>query len=123
MDLETFVKESLMQVVRAVDSASDESVRSIRLTDSKGGDRTVEFDIAVAVENDKKVSGKAGIKVLQFAGADTSLEKGNKNSTVTRIKFGVHIEWSTKQEQERDAAYVRKLNARPADIGENFFER
>jgi hypothetical protein len=111
MDLETFVKNSLMQIVRAVDSASEESVRYITLT-STAGQRTVEFDVAVTVENDQKMGGKAAIKVLHFVGDDTSLETVNKNSTVSRVMFGVHIDIDKKEEQERKRRQIEEINNR-----------
>jgi len=54
-------------------------------------------------ETDTK-NGKAGIRVLQFAEAGGDLSKENKNSTVSRIQFGVHIDSMTKEEDLRRSA-------------------
>jgi hypothetical protein len=43
-------------------------------------------------------SGKAGIRVLEFVKGDGEISKESLNSTVSRIKFGVHIDTETKSE-------------------------
>jgi hypothetical protein len=72
--------------------------------------RTIEFDIAVSAEETDQKSGKDGIKVLQFAEAGGDISKDNKNSTVSRIIFGLRIEPSTKEEHEASSAAMRAHN-------------
>ena len=97
MNIEEFVKNILVGIDRAVDLARDEMKRDINFSDSKD-QRTVEFDIAVAAEEVDRKSGKAGVKVLQFVEAGGNISKESKNSTVSRIKFGIHIDAMTKME-------------------------
>ena len=80
----------------------------------------MEFDIAVSVEETGSKSGKAGIKVLQFAQAGGDLSKENKNSTVSRIQFGVHIDAMTKEEDARHRAEYRNQHNQRAQEGFNY---
>ncbi|NLT52870.1 MAG: hypothetical protein GXX85_18345 [Ignavibacteria bacterium] len=98
MDIQEFVKNVLVDIDKAVDGARKETHRDISFSDTKD-QRTVEFDIAVAVEERDSASGKAGIRVLQLIEGGGDISKENKNSTVSRIKFGVHIDAMTKEEE------------------------
>lgn len=110
MDLHEFVKNVLVSIDKAVGDARVETQRDIRFSDSKN-QRTVEFDIAVSVEEFDKKSGKAGIRVLQFAEAGGDLSRENKNSTVSRIQFGVHIDSMTKEEGAKQRAEINTFNS------------
>lgn len=117
MDLTDFVKTVLVSVNNGVDAARAETTRDIHFSYSQST-RTVEFDIAVSVENKKAAGGKAGVKVLQFveAGGDVSSEK--INSTVSRVKFGVDIDPRTKVEQQKlDAEAASYNNSSPNMFG------
>ena len=103
MKLQEFVKDVLISIDKAVEEARGETRRDIKFSDSKN-QRTVEFDIAVSVEEKNAKDGKAGIRVLQFAEAGGNISKENKNSTVSRIQFGVHIDSMTKEEEARQKA-------------------
>ena len=59
MELKEFVKSVLKDVVDAVEETRYESSRDMHL-DSGKEQRTVEFDIAVTVEDNTRGSGKAG---------------------------------------------------------------
>ncbi|MDP3997649.1 MAG: hypothetical protein Q8P73_04085 [bacterium] len=109
MNLQEFVKNVLVSIDKAVDEARGETRRDIRFSDTKD-QRTVEFDIAVAVEEKNSKSGKAGIRVLQFAEGGGDIAKENKNSTVSRVKFGVHIEAMTKEEDAQQQAQIEAIN-------------
>jgi hypothetical protein len=100
MNLEEFVANVLVELDAAVDSARSRTKREIRFI-SNQNTRTVEFDIAVSAENTSGKSGRAGVKVLQFAEGGGQIGESNKNSTVTRIKFGLHINSKTKDENHR----------------------
>lgn len=109
MDLKEFVKETLAEIVEAVDESSKDASREIYLRNT-GDTRTIEFDIAVSAESTDAKNGKAGIRVLQFAEAGGDISKETKNSTVSRIKFGVNVSTSTKAEDARSmASYNREM--------------
>ena len=99
MNLQEFVKDVLVQINAAVDEARQITSRDIRFSDNDGA-RTIEFDIAVSADEKNSQSGNAGIKVLRFVEAGGDMAKELKNSTVSRIVFGLHIELSTKIERE-----------------------
>ncbi len=110
MNLQEFVKNVLVEINAAVDEARTQTSRDIRFSDNDKV-RTVEFDIAVSAEETDSKSGKAGIKVLQFAEAGGNISSENKNSTVSRITFGLRIEPSTKEESVRMSEELRVRNA------------
>lgn len=89
MELKEFVKKVLIDLVQSVEEADSISPRVMYLYDREN--KTVEFDIAVTVEDIDKLSGKAGIRVLQFVETGGDMAKEIKNSTVSRVKFGVYI--------------------------------
>ncbi len=111
MELKEFVKSVLKDVVGAVEETRQESSRDMFLN-SVGEQRTVEFDIAVTVEDSTSASGKAGIKVFSVIEGGGETLKELKNSSVSRIKFGVHIDRWTKQEQAGFEAHSQSLNIR-----------
>ena len=101
MELKEFIKKVLIDLDNAVVEAGQDANHNVSFSDNKN-QRTVEFDIAVTTEEVDLKSGKAGIKVLSFVEAGGDVSKENKNSTVSRITFGVHIDSMTKIEvQER----------------------
>ena len=118
MNLKDFVKDVIVSIDNAVEDARGETKRDVHLSDTKES-RTVEFDVAVSVEESDTKSGKAGIHVLQFADAGGKISKESKNSTVSRVKFGVFISPQTKDERDaRDAeneAYNQKRLASGPD--------
>lgn len=105
MELKDFVKKVLIDLVQGVEEARSEAVRDMKLFDKEG--RTVEFDIAVTVEDVNKNSGKAGIRVLQFIEGDADVAKETRNSTVSRVKFGILVGGLTKDEDARRAAEAK----------------
>ena len=105
MDLKEFTKNVLIDLDTAVSEARAETSRDITFTGSKEN-RTVEFDIAVAVENSTEKSGSAGIKVLEFAKGDGKMSLESKNSTVSRLKFGVNFETLTREEDDARTAQI-----------------
>lgn len=89
MELKEFVKKVLTDLVQGVEETRSVSPRDMYLFDKEN--KTVEFDIAVTVEDIDKLSGKAGIRVMQFVETGGDMGKEIKNSTVSRIRFGVYI--------------------------------
>jgi hypothetical protein len=99
MELKPFIKVALRDIIEAVEEVRNDpsSNRDMYLT-TAGSNRTIEFDIAVTVEDSTAIGGHAGIKVFHVAEGGGELSKENRNSSVSRIMFGVHIDRSTKQE-------------------------
>ena len=56
------------------------------------------FQLAQQVSNTGK--GKAGIKVLEFIESGGEISKEVKNTTISRIKFGVKVNTKTKKKLE-----------------------
>ena len=115
MDLKEFIKSVLLDIDKAVDEARAESKRDIQLSVTNE-QRSIEFDVAVSVEDTKTKTGKAGVRVLEFAEAGGTISAESKNSTVSRIKFGVHIGAMTKDEEAvqnkfLEAQYARNRNS------------
>jgi hypothetical protein len=98
MNIHEFVKDVLVDLDKAVEEARQQTQRNISFSHTTDR-RSVEFDIAVTVEETDARSGKAGIKVLELVQAGGDSLKENKNSTVSRIQFGVHIDPMTRDEQ------------------------
>ncbi len=97
MDIESFVKEVLVQIDRAVDTARTEANREITFVNDVNG-QTIKFEIAVTAEEKVGGSAKAGLKVYSLAevGAGTKVE--NNSATVSRVTFGLNISGLRKDE-------------------------
>jgi hypothetical protein len=101
MDLKTFVREALVEIVQAVQEAQKATIGMNALINPSGvkpagraqtahgrGVEDVHFDIAVTVE--AKTAGEAGFKVLGLGlGADLS----DSESRASRVKFTVPVCW------------------------------
>jgi len=105
MELKEFVKNVLKDLVEAVEESRVTSSRDMHLGSGKEN-RTVEFDIAVTVEDATTSTGRAGIKVFQIIEGGGDVSKEYKNSSVSRVKFGVEVSSITKVESaQRNAQY------------------
>ena len=111
MNLEEFVRDVLVSLDLAVEQARRTMNRDISFTANREN-RTIEFDIAISAEETDSKSGKAGVRVLQFPEGGGEISKENKNSTVSRIKFGIYIDSSTKQESEKNRREIEQMNER-----------
>ncbi len=100
MNLKEFVRSVLVDINAAVDEATGLTAREIRFSE-KDNARTIEFDIAVTAETKDKANGKTSLRVLELADAGAELGKEGRNSTVSRIVFGLSIDSSTREERER----------------------
>jgi hypothetical protein len=100
MELKEFVKSVLKDVVDAVEESRGTSNRDMHL-DSLKDQRTVEFDIAVTVEDSVGSTGKAGIKVFSLIEGGGDISKELKNSSVSRVKFGVYVDSVLKSERNQ----------------------
>jgi hypothetical protein len=102
MELKEFVKDAILQLDSAIDEANNQTKREVRFKSSDNR-RTLEFDVAVTVEDKSSKGGKAGIKVLGLT-AGGGGGKESKNVYVSRVQFGVKISSTTKvEDQERSA--------------------
>ena len=108
MELKEFIKKVLIDTTEAVSESREASSFDMRLK-SAGEKRTIEFDIAVSAEENKSVEGGAGIKVLQFIEAGGQRGSETKNSTVSRIRFGIDVDELNKQEKSRQDAAMAAL--------------
>ena len=109
MEVKEFVKSILTQLDQAVDEARDVSVRDMTLRSGPDA-RTVEFDIAISVEEGSATGGKAGIKVLSFVEAGGAKSRVVTNSTISRVRFGVDIDSNTRAEKIEQKAKIRQVN-------------
>ena len=98
MELKDFIKNVLLDLDAAVEEARNETKRDIRFIQNKETDQTVEFDVAVSVENKSSAQGEAGIKVLEIVKTGGEISKQQTSSSVSRVKFGVEIYPYTKEE-------------------------
>lgn len=119
MELKEFVKNVLTDLVGSVEEVRNESKRDMRLSNTKEN-RTIEFDIAVTVEDSTANSGKAGIKIYKVIEGGGDISKESKNSSVSRIKFGVNIDESTKEEHDKMQKDWEKIDAGSEDDPDPF---
>lgn len=115
MELKDFIKEVLRDITEAVEESRTSSTRDMHL-DSLKDQRTVEFDVAVTAEDITAASGKAGVKVFSFVEGGGEASKEIKNSTVSRIKFGVYVDRWTKQEQAGFEAQNRQFESNNSNV-------
>lgn len=109
MELKEFVKSVLADLVQAVEETRENAVRDMQLASNKDN-RTVEFDIAVTVEDKLGTSGKAGISILKIIEGGGNINKEVNNSTVSRIRFGVYVDSMTKKENADHQAQIERYN-------------
>jgi hypothetical protein len=112
MELRTFIKETLCQIIDGVNDARAEKggdfvapiVTSELGTSREGIARAregrhavylVSFDVAVIAEERKEQGAKAGIAVLGLGGADGSTATSQKKENVSRIQFKVPVALNT----------------------------
>lgn len=116
MELKDFVKKVIIDLDKAISEANNETNREIRFKGVKEQRTAVEFDVAVTVESTG--TGKSGgeIKVWGIGqiGATGSIE--SKNSTVSRVSFGVDISEYTKKEKTEQTARINNQFERRNDL-------
>jgi hypothetical protein len=110
MELKQFIKSVLKDITEAVEETRTASSRDLHL-DSVKDQRTVEFDVAVTAEDMTSTAGKAGVKVFSIIEGGGEAAKEVKNSTVSRIRFGVHVDRWTKQENAGFDTQNRRVNS------------
>lgn len=97
MDLQNFIKESLVQIEQGIKSANKELKEenasdriSYVISPSSDVRQDIDFDVAVSVSNENEVGGKAGISVFAI-GAGVKNDNKTINQSVSRIKFKVSL--------------------------------
>ena len=100
MELKNFVEKVLTDLVSAVESSRKTSSREMHLADNKDS-RTIEFDIAVSVEEWAKEEGNAWIKVLEIVEWGWKVSKESKSASISRVKFGVYVSSKTKEQSRQ----------------------
>ena len=115
MELKEFVKKVIIDLDQAVSEANDGTDREVRFKGVKGGRTAVEFDIAVTVESTDTGKGGGEIKVWGIGQIGATGSTESKNSTISRVSFGVDISEMTKREKlDEDALLKRQF--REAEI-------
>lgn len=116
MELKEFVKKVIIDLDNAVSEANLEAKREIRFKGVREHRTALEFDVAVTVESEASGKGGSEIKVWGIGQIGGSVSAESKNSTVSRVSFGVDIDECTKKEKlEREA----KLNAQFSEGRQN----
>lgn len=111
MELKEFVKKVIMDLDQAVTEANAETKREIRFKGVKEHRTALEFDVAVTVESTDTTKGGGEIKVWGIGQAGASGTAESRNSTVSRVSFGVDISEHTKEEkQQQDAQMAAQFN-------------
>lgn len=104
MDLESFIKESLLQIYRGVENANTELEESRIKQDgtklpkmfllSPGADKEVGsgvfFDIAVVVKKNKEAGAGAKASILSVVELNVSGKQQSTSEQVSRINFAVN---------------------------------
>jgi hypothetical protein len=97
MDLKSFVKQALTNVIDAVNEAEGESGREIRFTSKDG--QNIHFDIAVTAEDSKNAGAGVALQVVKGG-----INSETKNSTTSRLSFSLFIASQDKEEQNKGMA-------------------
>jgi hypothetical protein len=84
MDLKSFVKQALTDVIEAVQEAQEESGREIVFTVRDG--QNIHFDVAVTAEDSKNAGG--GFQLSVF---NAGLNNETKNSITSRISLSLFV--------------------------------
>lgn len=112
MELKEFVKKVIIDLDQAVSEANNETKREIRFKGVKEHRTALEFDVAVTIESSEAGGGGGGIRVWGIAEIGASVSAEQKNSSVSRVSFGVDIAEQTKEEQvAQDNAIKRQFSA------------
>lgn len=90
MELKEFVKESLVQIDQGILEADKEIDRGIFYSGTSDN-RSFEFDIAVMTKLEKGRNAKGEIKVVGIGDFGGKFINTTTNTSVSRIKFGVHF--------------------------------
>jgi hypothetical protein len=102
MELKDFIEKVLGDIVTSVDNASKNLSRKVWLNPSNDS-RVIEFDVAVTAEEimGGSTQAKGSVKVMSLIGMDAEgqVKAEVKNSSVSRVRFGVHVSHQTKEQE------------------------
>ncbi len=100
MELKQFIANALSDIREGVTDANtnpnSDHIFSIAINKDNN---SVEFDIAVTAETGTGTKTGGGIKVLELLDLGAKLEENAKNTSVTRIKFGVIYGYKNSENQ------------------------
>ncbi len=102
MELKEFVKKVIMDLDQAVSEANNETSRVVRFKGVREQRTALEFDVAVTVESNNSVEGGGGIRVWGIGQVAAAGSSDFRNSTISRVTFGIDIAELTKQEDENE---------------------
>lgn len=104
MNLKSFVKRAIVDIVGAVEEAEKESGREIHFPTKEG--ENIQFDVAVTAEDSGKAD--AGIQILKIVKGGMNSE--TKNSTTSRLSFSLLISSLSKEEKARNMDATSNLS-------------
>lgn len=111
MNLDKFLEEVVRSLINTKNSLQKEFKRKISF--NYKNNECIKFDIAVTAEKESSKSGEGGIQVLNIGGKG-KITTENKNSTISRIQFGLIINEKTFSEEEE---YLEKHKIRQKQNG------
>lgn len=87
--LEDFIKTTLLDIAKGINAANKE-LSNTQTFEMKAGGDTIDFDVAVSVDNESSESSGVGaiISVISLGAKST---KGTKDQSLSRIKFSVKV--------------------------------
>jgi len=106
VNLQQFIKQTLVQIIHGAIDAQDELIAkahiypvNMKLTDTENGDvalmphreiQMVEFDVQLVVEESTEKTGNAGLGIKVFSAGINSQTSQNSQST-SRVKFSIPV--------------------------------
>ena len=97
MDLRTFVKITIIDVIYAVTMAQEETESSGAFVGHKEGHfgtTSFEFDIALAETGESSTGGRIGV-FLASVGVGVKAEQKDASGVTSRVKFSVPVQFPT----------------------------
>ena len=110
MELKTFVKNVLLDLISVMDEVEEKTVRTVYIAKPHDNNNCVMFDIAVTTENVMKEGTEGVIKVLGVS-INGEVGKELKNENISRISFGVYISSSNKKQEVEHRDFLNKVRA------------
>lgn len=92
MELSEFISNTVSEITLGIEDAVKLTGKKIGLySTGRDNQRHIEFDVAVIVEGKNTKGGGGGIKVFEIIQVGGQKTVETKNSSVSRIKFGLRI--------------------------------
>ena len=109
MELKEFVKKVIIDLDQAVSEANMETKREIRFRGVKEQRTAMEFDVAVTVESMNSGGGSGEIKIWSIGEIGGGISTEQKNSVVSRIRFGLEVAPYTREELKLKAGPAKTI--------------